>query len=223
MPTRNSKGVYWLVLIIVALLVLLLDLVIVILDHRHIEPNPCVEDSPDTAIVGTGFEYYSDYIYSIYKDSPDFGPSYAAAQLEVESSFNPIAKSEWASGIAQQTMANRIDYFPMVGCDPYEDEFNPYCGIRAQKAFIESRIAVRKLHSLSTVEFALVDYVGGPGNLNREIRLCRLQPLCDSRRWYGHVADVCRRVDWACAQSREYPEKVLSRVGKYQIYFEGMK
>ena len=138
-----------------------------------------------------------------------------AAQITVESAWQPQARSPYAVGLTQftpatwQAVAPTTDP-PCAGVAPTE----PACAIRAQIVYMRRLLA--RYRTAATVDdrwaFAWAAYNGGPGWIAREQRRCRQRPTCDPARWWRHVERHCLRASWACRENRAYPGRILARI-----------
>ena len=151
-----------------------------------------------------------------------FGPKAAvssiAAQLEVESSWNPKAVSPvGARGLCQ--------FMPYVGVDfakrysdlrPYLPFDSGWC-IKAIVRYLKERHDRygEGRSECSTVLAGWVTYVGSMQAFDREVELCRNTVGCNPMRWFDNVELQQSRSDSAFRESRNYPVKILAKSVNY--------
>jgi len=126
---------------------------------------------------------------------------YLAAQIQVESHWRPGVSSKYAHGLAQFTPDTWTDWAP----SDCTDIFDPECSIRAQ-----IRYMTRLRSKYGNFHDSWRAYNGGPGWINREIRLCRATRGCDPR-VSGHLEKLCRAAGRSASSCREniaYPRKI---------------
>jgi len=129
-----------------------------------------------------------------------------AAQVQVESSWRPDARSRYASGLAQFTAAAWQDWSPRT--DPScagEQPTDPACAVRAQLQYMGPL-----LRACPPAHTAWRAYNGGPGWIRRERRACANVPGCDPRQPL-HLERMCRAVGRSAAACREnlaYPRRI---------------
>lgn len=136
-----------------------------------------------------------------------------AAQVHAESSWRPTAESPYAVGLAQFTPATAewmADLYPHLRpAAPWDPEWS----LRALVAYnhwLHERMG-SFARPADRWAATLAGYVGGPGWVYREQRVAAAAGDPADRWWRG-VARHCLRADWACRDSRAYPDKILCRL-----------
>jgi len=129
-----------------------------------------------------------------------------AAQIQVESAWDPDAQSRYASGLAQFTPGTWSDWSGRTdpGCAG-ETPYDPPCAIRTQIVYMEW--LMRKWPPSHNAWRA---YNGGGGWISKERRLCAASPGCDPRNPL-HLERFCRaagRHASACRENIAYPRKI---------------
>ena len=139
-----------------------------------------------------------------------------AAQIAVESNWQPQARSRYAAGLAQFTPPTWSDIAPLTrpSCAGVP-ETDPACSVRAQLLYMRRLLARYRVSASDAYRwaFAWAAYNGGPGWISREKARCRRTPSCRPERWWGQVERHCLRAAWACRENRAYPRKILLRLG----------
>ena len=142
-----------------------------------------------------------------------------AAQIEQESAWRPGVCSPYACGLSQFTPDTEAWikqlYSDRLGGE--EGVFNPGWAIRALVVYdkhIYHKVPPAKT-DCDRWSFTLSGYNGGPGWLNRDVRLCQRLAGCDGGRWLGNVAEHSKRASWALSENREYPRKIFAKQPNY--------
>jgi hypothetical protein len=87
--------------------------------------------------------------------------------------------------------------------------------------YLWDRISARD--SCERMAMTLASYNGGLGNLARE-RAAAAAAGDDPLRWFGSVAEHCRRSSWACAENRAYPRRILCTLQRwYAVWGPGVE
>lgn len=134
------------------------------------------------------------------------------AQIQQESDWRPKVHSAYAAGLAQFTAGTAHDmarWYPELGpAAPYD----PHWAIRAMVRY-DHRLYTDIDHTASDCDrwaMTFSAYNGGLGWLHRDRALCRRVAACDPSRWWGQVAGQTQRADWARAENRAYPKRILT-------------
>ena len=139
-----------------------------------------------------------------------------AAQIAVESNWQPQARSRYAPWLAQFTPPTWSDIAPLTrpSCAGVP-ETDPACSVRAQLLYMRRLLARYRVSASDAYRwaFAWAAYNGGPGWISREKARCRRTPSCRPARWWGQVERHCLRPASACRENRAYPRKILLRLG----------
>jgi len=160
-------------------------------------------------------------VYGLDQDlAPFFG------QVHQESRWRSSAASRYASGMAQFTpgtardMQRSKEMRDLCG-DPAGCPTDPRWALRGLVRFDHDLwvplAAVKR--AKERLAFTLVGYNGGSGWVQKERAKCAADhgslwvpgSGCDKDRWFGHVSRYCVRAEWACKESRQYPEIILNR------------
>lgn len=160
------------------------------------------------------------------------------AQIHQESNFRATAKSKYAAGLAQftpQTAAGMQQAYPdlRVLCPVVEGcPLDAGWAIRAMVLYDRGLWKGRgSAASSEQMAFALADYNGGAGWINRERAACAAAPAegmpggCAAAKYFRNVRDFCgrsmpgvpRRAAWACEENRHYPDVILN---KWRLLYE---
>lgn len=133
------------------------------------------------------------------------------AQIHQESHWDASARSAYAAGMAQFTAATARDmarWYPELGP---ADAVNPRWAIRALVRY-DRRLWSNLADTATDCDrwaMTLSAYNGGSGWLTRDRALCRREIACDPSRWWGQVERQTQRADWARAENRAYPSRIL--------------
>lgn len=136
-----------------------------------------------------------------------------AALVQVESNWDPQAKSIYAQGLTQFTpgTANWIAtvYPELQPADPW----NPRWSLLAASIYTQRLLSgIQPFeHALSNCDawaFTLCAYNGGATWLNRDRTLTQ-SVGDDPDAWFGSTENHSRRAKWAFAENRAYPVKIL--------------
>jgi hypothetical protein len=132
-----------------------------------------------------------------------------AAQIHQESTWNPNAKSPFASGLAQFTPSTAewmVEVFPEL---ERADTLNPIWSIRAMLLY--NRWLYNRMEAKDECNrwaFALSAYNGGVGWIPRDKRLA-VEAGYDPLLWWGNVEHTTSRAAWAKKENREYPHRII--------------
>jgi soluble lytic murein transglycosylase-like protein len=137
------------------------------------------------------------------------------AQVHQESSWNPKAKSKYASGLAQFTSDTATW---ISGLYPYDlGDNNPMDAGWALRAltrydkwlYDKTIFADEKNDKWS---FSLSGYNGGWGWVLKDRKLCYDAPCCCNQNvWRENVEHFSDRADWAIKENRSYVVKILDK------------
>lgn len=145
-----------------------------------------------------------------------------AAQVHQESSWRSNARSPYADGLTQFTPAT-ADWIAQIYPDLGEAApFSPGWAMRAMLRYdrhIHARIhrwagdeaapaVAGELPACERWAMTLSGYNGGPGWVSRDRRLAAAQGA-DPDLWWGHVERHTARAQWAAAENRGYPRRIL--------------
>lgn len=150
---------------------------------------------------------------------PIAAPASTIAQLHVESSCRPDAKS-WADaqGMAQflpSTAAAYARIYPdLRPPKPYDPQWAILANARYIKEGIDHYRPGRTL--CGAVIASWLTYVGSRRAFDAEVEQCRNAPDCDPTRFFGHVERFKARSDEAWVESRKYPLSILVRSLDYE-------
>jgi soluble lytic murein transglycosylase-like protein len=136
-----------------------------------------------------------------------------AAQVHQESGWRPDARSAFASGLAQFTPAT-AEWISRRYADELGENrpLNPAWALRAlvrYDRYLWEPIAAAD--DCERMAMALSAYNGGPGGLNRDVRLA-IAGGADGGRWFGHVERFSNRARWAFEENRGYPRRILLEI-----------
>lgn len=132
-----------------------------------------------------------------------------AAQLHVESRWNPKARSRYAEGMAQFTPATSqwlASVCPEIGAP---DPWSPDWSVRAvvcYDAWLYGRISAAT--ECDRWAFTLSAYNGGLGWVARDKRRASSDGA-DPARWFDQVEYYSARADWARSENRNYVHRIL--------------
>lgn len=132
-----------------------------------------------------------------------------AAQVHVESRWDPKARSKYAEGMSQFTPATSKwleSICPEIGPP---DPWSPDWSVRAvvcYDAWLHARVAGAT--ACDRWAFALAAYNGGLGWISRDKNRASAQGA-DAARWFGHVELHTPRADWARRENRAYVHRIL--------------
>ena len=142
-----------------------------------------------------------------------------AAQIADESSWDPDACSgAGACGLAQFEPSTWADLQPKLGPEcAAADRTDPRCSIRALCVymgellhFVDTSSGVDPpVQPTERYSLALASYDAGLGNILKERRSCKTDPLCYSGAWEGNVADKCLRSPGACEETQNYVRRIM--------------
>lgn len=133
-----------------------------------------------------------------------------AAQIHVESLWQPRAASKYAHGMAQFTPPTArwiAEKFPaqLGGFDPWD----PAQAVRAMVVYDHWLVTRNPGATVcDTWAFGLAAYNGGEGWLRRDQRLA-VAGGDDAARWFDHVENHSARAKWAWRENREYVRRIL--------------
>ena len=144
-----------------------------------------------------------------------------AKQIQIESSWRTqVCSGSDACGWAQFVGPTYDELAPRVrpSCEGLE-RTDAACAVRLQILYIG--MLLRRYDDAATRQdqwhMAWAAYVGGMGNVSKEIARCRRRLGCDPTRWYGHAEDECKRAAWACRDGKHYPRAIE------RVMMEGLK
>ena len=144
-------------------------------------------------------------------------PAREIAQTEVESGFNPFAKSPYASGLRQFTKttgewASRTMCRSLGPYQEYGAEWQIRCGVIYQQ-WLEKKAPTTGCYC-DTRQNAERAYNGGMGWINKESRIA----LSNKTEDLVAVCGDTGRAGWACKENTSYHVKISTRATKYAIY-----
>ena len=137
------------------------------------------------------------------------------SQIHQESGWNPDAKSQYASGLAQFTPDTAKWISKLYPVDLGEN--NPLDARWAIRACVKyDRWIYDKLSEVYQERqrwaMTLSSYNGGKGWLDRDRKLCFDAPCCcDQMKWFENVEMFSNRAAWAIKENRDYVVKILDR------------
>jgi hypothetical protein len=148
------------------------------------------------------------------------------AQVHKESTFNEDAHSPFADGIAQFTPDTAADAQKLFPSELKEFcEIEGGCPMDVRWALRALVLWDRRLHTRRSFAdgderwgFALADYNGGPGWINRERAICATTNGCNPNLYFGHVQSMCgkskpgRSVQNCAGQNQLYAGTILHRL-----------
>lgn len=141
-----------------------------------------------------------------------------AAQIHQESAWRPEARSKFAGGLAQFTpdTADWISqkYASSLGAN---QPFNPSWALRALVTYDNYLWhAIEAADDCERMAMTLSAYNGGLGWVRRDAALAR-QAGADPTRWFDSVEHYTRRADWAKAENRGYPRRILLKLERIYL------
>lgn len=138
-------------------------------------------------------------------------------QVHQESHWDIGARSKFASGLGQFTPGTARDIqrskaLQELCGDPAGCPTDPRWSLRALVIY-DHDLWSRRAFAVGDerMAFALADYNGGAGWINRDRAKCLLPP-CDANVYFGNVQSSCilgGRAKWACDENTRYPHVIL--------------
>jgi len=144
-------------------------------------------------------------------------PSREMALTEQESSWNPFAKSPYATGLRQFTDSTG-EWLSRTHCRhlgpyrPLNADWSLKCGV-IYAEWLELQVPTTDCYC-DTRQNAERAYNGGLGWINREAKLAKSNSSKD-------LIDQCLntgRAEWACEENTSYPKRISIRQTKYLFY-----
>ena len=138
------------------------------------------------------------------------------SQIRAESAWNPEAESFYRPlgvpccvGLGQIAGPTWGEVAPGVGCAGVSRE-DPRCNIRVTVEYMRRLLGSYKCgrNADEPWEISRACYNAGPGNMNKERRVCRLKYGCEETLWFDHREEVCRRRASACRETRTYVQRI---------------
>jgi len=132
-----------------------------------------------------------------------------ASQIHQESSWNYLAKSQYASGLSQFTWKTAewiIDIYPEL---EKANVFNPIWSIRAMLLYnqwLDARIS--SADQCEQWAMVLSSYNGGLNWLKKDKLLSKANGANPSI-WWNNVELYSSRANWAMLENRDYPRKII--------------
>ena len=144
------------------------------------------------------------------------------SQIRAESAWNPEAESHYRPkgitcciGLGQIAGPTWGEVSPGVGCAGVSRE-NPRCNVRVTVEYMRRLLGSYKCGQKAEEpwELSRACYNAGPGNINKERKVCRLKYGCEETLWYGNREEVCRRRPDACRETRTYVRRIQRYMGE---------
>ena len=141
------------------------------------------------------------------------------SQVWAESGFDPNAASYYfirgepcCIGLGQIARPTWSDVSPAVSCVGVS-RTDPRCNLRVMVEYMRRLLGSYKCgrNAEEPWEISRACYNAGPGNINKERRVCKLKYGCQESLWFGNREEVCRRRPSACKETRTY----VKRIKKY--------
>ena len=138
------------------------------------------------------------------------------SQIRAESAWNPEAESFYRPkgitcciGLGQIASPTWGDVSPGVGCAGVSRK-NPQCNIRVTVEYMRRLLGSYKCgrNADEPWEISRACYNAGPGNINKERKVCKLKYGCQEAFWFENREDVCRRRPSACKETRTYVRRI---------------
>jgi hypothetical protein len=135
------------------------------------------------------------------------------AQIHQESSWNPEARSVYASGLAQFTpdtadWISRLYPADLGDKNPLDVRWAIRALVKYDKWLYDRSSWAETLNDRWC--FSLSSYNGGAGWVDRDRKLA-LQNGRSDKKWICNVQHFSNRADWAIRENRDYVDKILNR------------
>ena len=185
-----------------------------------VQPSPPIVQTPallPTQIPRSVLKYRNGLIREVrYHWGLNQSPSVFFAQVHQESAWRADAHSAYAAGLTQFT-PDTAEWIQSL----YPADLTEFCANRSGCP-LDAGWAIRAMvlydrrlwdgfaHSIDDHRwaFALASYNGGLGWIQRERAQAQKRHI-DPEFWFGAVEAVCLRAQWACAENRQYPRRIL--------------
>lgn len=145
-----------------------------------------------------------------------FGPSAPVALLAGQIHVESLWRAGVTSGAGAQGLCQFMPATAAGMARAYPDlrpplPFDPSWCIRARDRLMLENLRRYRVDRSECSQwlFALASYNGSPAALDREVRQCREDSICDPARWFGHVETKVGRAGWAWAENRAYGPRIL--------------